>query len=136
MPARQRFALPTPFLGQHTCGFTLLEVLTAMAVLAIALGAAIKVVADGARNAAYIEEQTLAHWLALNKIAEQRLGTTAPPVGTQTGASEFAGQEWHWTAVISETADAATRRLQIEIRRQPNDAKPFLTRTAFLPVMK
>ncbi len=122
--------------AQRVGGFTLLEVLTAMAVLAIALGAAIKAVSDGACNATEIEERTLAHWLALNKIAEQRLLAAAPSVGAEKGSSLFAGRDWHWTAVVSETPDATTRRLQIEIRRQPGEARPLLTRTAFLPVLK
>jgi general secretion pathway protein I len=122
--------------GQGACGFTLLEVLTAMTVLAIALGAAIKAISDGARTTAYIEEQTLAHWLALNKIAEQRLSTTLPSVGSQGGSTQFAGQQWHWTAVLSATPDAATRRLQIEIRRPPGEGRPLITRIAFLPAVK
>lgn len=122
--------------AQHVWGFTLLEVLTAMAVLAIALGAAIKAVSDGAWNATAIEERTLAHWLALNKIAERRLLASAPAFGARAGSSPFAGRDWHWTAIVSATADVATRRLQIEIRRQPGDAQPVLIRTAFLPVLK
>jgi general secretion pathway protein I len=127
---------PNRFPAKQACGFTLLEVLIAMAVLAIALAAAIKAVSDGARTATHIEERTLAHWLALNKIAEQRLGSTVPPVGIQQGSAQFAGQDWHWTAVVSETPDASTRRLQIEIRHEPGAVQPLLSRTAFLPVLK
>lgn len=130
----QRSGSRSGSLGYRTCGFTLLEVLTAMVVLAIALGAALKAVSDGARNAASIEERTLAHWLALNKIAEQRLAAALPAVDTQRGTSRFAGRDWHWTAVLSATPDAAIRRLRIEIRRQQADPQPLLTRTAFLPI--
>lgn len=122
--------------ARRSCGFTLLEVLIAMTVLALALGAALKAVGDGARNATYLQEQTLAHWLALNKIAEQRLALTPPSVGTQSGRSQFAGRDWYWTAVLGATPDTATWRLQVEIRRQPEDAQPLLTRTAFLPVAR
>ena len=133
---RQRSSSGNGLALQRACGFTLLEVLTAMAILAIALGAAIKAVSDGARNAIEMEERTLAHWLALNKIAEQRLRANGPSIGSQQGSSQFAGQNWHWTAVVSPTPDAATRRLQVEIRRQLGKAQPLLTRTAFLPVLK
>ncbi|MFZ0256998.1 MAG: type II secretion system minor pseudopilin GspI [Gammaproteobacteria bacterium] len=133
---KRRSGSPSRLLRQRACGFTLLEVLTAMTVLAIALGAAIKAVGDGARNTAHIEEQTLAHWLALNKIAEQRLSAAVPSVGTQSGSTQFAGQDWHWTTMLSATPDAATRRLQIEIRRPPGEGRPVITRIAFLPVVK
>jgi general secretion pathway protein I len=107
-----------------------------MAILAIALGAAVKAVSDGARNAAHLEERTFAHWLAVNKIAEQRLATSGLAVGSQSGSTRFAGRDWHWTAVVSATPDVATRRLQIEIRHHSGEAQPLITRTAFLSVLK
>lgn len=133
---RHSARLPDPSLFLPARGFTLLEVLTAMAVLAIALGAAIKALSDGAHNAAQIEERTLAHWLALNKIAEQRLKPVAPAVGMAQGSSPFAGRNWHWTAVVSATPDVTTRRLQVEIRRRADEDQPLLTRTAFLSVSR
>lgn len=100
------------------------------------LGAAIKAVSDGARSAADLEQRTFAHWIAMNIIAEQRVAATGPSIGTQSGSTEFAGQEWYWRTVVSATPDIATSRLQVEIRRQPGEAQPVITRTAFLPVLK
>ncbi len=59
--------------GARHRGFTLLEVLVALAVLAIAMAALIKTGGENTRSAAYLRDKTLAQWVAMNVIAEQRL---------------------------------------------------------------
>ena len=56
---------------QH--GFTLLEVLVALAILAIVMGALIKVTDSYAFNAGYLQQKTLAQWIAENKATEYQL---------------------------------------------------------------
>ena len=48
-------------------GFTLLEVLVALAILAISLAVLLKISAQNANNAAYLRDKTFAHWIALNQ---------------------------------------------------------------------
>ena len=55
-------------------GFTLIEVLIALAILAIAICAVLKALGDSARNASQLQSKLAAHWLAMNKVAECQLG--------------------------------------------------------------
>lgn len=98
-----------------SAGFTLIEVLVALAVLAVALGALIRTAGDAAANAGHLRDKTLAHWVAMNRIAEQQLAPTWPSVGERGGETEMAGREWHWEEVVEATEDADMRRLTVHV---------------------
>src|SRR5690554_8222161 len=66
-------------------GFTLLEVLVALTVLAVALAALVKTGADHARNSAYLQERTLAHWAGQNLLTEFQTGMRVVAEGGRTG---------------------------------------------------
>lgn len=112
-------------------GFTLLEVLVAMAVLAISMGAVIKVAAEGGHNAGYLREQTLASWVALNKVNEVILDRSWPEVGNSQGVATLAGREWRWEMRISNTADEDLRRLDIAVSASDNAAVSLAELSAF-----
>ena len=57
----------------------------------------IEAVTQEARNGTYLRDKTLAHWIAMNVVTEQRLQTAPPPVAESSDDVEFAGQRWHWT---------------------------------------
>ena len=76
-----------------TRGFTLIEVLIALAVLAIALSAVIKGVSANANNAAHLRDRMLAHWVAMNKVTELQTNTTLPTPGVTTGTMLMAEHE-------------------------------------------
>lgn len=113
-------------------GFTLLEVLVALAVIAIALAAIVGETAQRLRNAARLTDRTLAHWVAMNQITEQQLGTTWPTAGVTTGTVDLAGREWFWTAKVSNTEDADVRRLDVEVRADKGEEKPRSSAIAYL----
>ncbi|MCP4040639.1 MAG: type II secretion system minor pseudopilin GspI [Gammaproteobacteria bacterium] len=92
-------------------GFTLLEVLVALAVVAIALAAAVKAVGVNADNAAYLRDKTIAHWIALNRITEQQLLEEWPSPGTSSGTAAMAGNDWSWEVTVSETSDSDVRKI-------------------------
>ena len=66
-------------------GFTLLEVLVALAVLAVALAALVKTGADHARNTSYLQERTLAHWAGQNLLTEFQTEMRVVAGGGRTG---------------------------------------------------
>ncbi len=114
-------------------GFTLLEVVIALAVIAIAMGALIKSGTQHAQTASYLRDRTLAHWVAMNRVAELQLAESWPGVGESNGRIEMAGREWWWRARVEATFDEDVRRLEVEVARG-DDAKDVLTRSvAFLP---
>ena len=105
-------------------GFTLIEVLVAMAILAITLGAVIKTVGANARNASYLREKTIAHWVASNKLVEIELQKTWPSLGIMKGEEEMANNTWHWQIKVIETPDENVRRLEISVTASEPGEKP------------
>ncbi|MFN3579299.1 MAG: type II secretion system minor pseudopilin GspI [Pseudomonas sp.] len=70
-------------------GFTLLEVLVAMTILAVALAALIKGGSDHSRNTLYLQERTLAHWAGQNVLAEYEAGMRPVAQGNRSGDVEM-----------------------------------------------
>lgn len=103
-------------------GFTLVEVLVAVTVLAVAMGAVISGMARQASNAAYIREKTIALWVAHNRLTEIALEPTWPSTGSSDGDVEMAGVRWRWSAAVEETADPKVRRVDVGVRVDGRDA--------------
>jgi general secretion pathway protein I len=99
----------------RAAGFTLVEILVALAILAIAVAAVVSAVSGHVNNAAYLRDRTLAHWVAMNKIAELQVGGDWPAPGTQKGESLMAAQEWSWQVTVSATDDADVQRLDVSV---------------------
>jgi general secretion pathway protein I len=110
-----------PTSNAKTNGFTLLEVLVAMAILAITLGTIIKTVSSYANNASYLKERTLAQWIAENKAAEYQLKKEFPAPGRKEGEIDMANQQWQWQVKISTTQDTRLRRLDISVYTESGD---------------
>lgn len=106
-------------------GFTLIEVLIALAVLAIALSAVIKGVGANVNNAAHLRDRMLAHWVAMNKVAELQADTTFPTPGVTTGTMLMAEHEWIWQVTVSTTPNATIQRLDVEVRGKKEDKQPL-----------
>lgn len=96
-------------------GFTLVEVLVAVAVLAIAMSAVIGAMARQADNAGYLRQKTIALWIAHNRLAELQLQKEIPGTGRSDGRVEMAGVEWTWQAEVKTTEDERLRRIDIRV---------------------
>lgn len=104
MPARQA--------NEH--GMTLIEVLVALLVIAIALAAAIRSVNAGISNTDYLKQRSIAQWVAMNHANEvQLLPATAKTHGQFK--TEMAGQTWQINSKASATADSAIQRVEISV---------------------
>ncbi len=112
-------------------GFTLLEVLVAMTILAVALGAMIRSTGDAAANVNYLRERTLAGWVAENQIMERLLLADWPSVGINNGRDEMAGREWLWEVEVQATEDPDLRRIDVTVARDTDPDSPLATLTAF-----
>lgn len=120
-------------LGRNASGFTLLEVMVALAVLAIALAALIKGVTANAANAAYLRDKTLAQWVGMNVVTEQRLMGEWQDKGTKRGEEEMGNHTWYWSATLAETFDEDVRRLEVEVRgSEERDDAPLARLVAFV----
>ena len=102
---------------KRAAGFTLLEVLVALAVLAIAMGAIISVATQSANTIGYLRDQTFAGWVALNKINELSLDPEPwPERGGRKGNSELANRTWFWETRFQKTSDSDLTALEIVVR--------------------
>ncbi|MCU7796385.1 MAG: type II secretion system minor pseudopilin GspI [Candidatus Thiodiazotropha sp. (ex Myrtea spinifera)] len=113
-------------------GFTLFEILIALAILAIALGAIISLASNQTLNTAHLRDKTFAHWLALNKIAELQLTGEWPAKGKKQGDEEMGLHEWHWVRTVTDTPDDRVRQVEIAIFRVKSDQSPVTTLVSFL----
>ncbi len=96
--------------GDADRGFTLLEVLVALAVVGIGLGAALRLLDVTQRTLWQREQRMVADWVARNVIVAMRLDEA----GTGSGRVAMAGREWHWS-LTKDPADMTGRRLRIRV---------------------
>src|SRR3569623_920718 len=94
-------------------GYTMIEILVALAIIATAVAAIVAGVSGYVSNAAYLRDRTLAQWVVMNKVAELQLGNAWPTPGAQHGASLMADHEWSWEVNNSATDDPDVVRLDV-----------------------
>ncbi len=111
-------------LNKRIAGFTLLEVLVALAILAIALAAVIKSTTENAENLRYLRDKTLAQWVARNVITDLQVRNQWPDLGETKGQARMANQDWYWTLQVSETMDKELRRLDVQVRDREEAREP------------
>lgn len=100
-------------------GFTLLEVVVALLVLAIALGALVGSVTRHTEVSAQLKERTIAHWLAMNLVAEKEALKAWPAPGSrEEGRTELGGHRWRWELKTEKTPAPSVRRLIVQVRRR------------------
>jgi len=112
-------------------GFTLIEILIAVAVVAIALSAIVTEVSRDLHYAHLLRNKTLAQWVAMNKITEWQITENWPDPGQQQGETEMARQTWYWRINTSTTDDKNIRRLDVEVSDQ-KDNDNLVTLLAYL----
>lgn len=104
----------------NASGFTLLEVMLALAVFAFAGTALLKVAGSSLLGTAHIERLSVAQWVAANQLVEANLSDKWPPQKS-SGEVEMAGREWFWQQIVQETEDKNMRAITIEVRESEND---------------
>jgi general secretion pathway protein I len=115
-------------------GFTLVEVLVALMVVAMGLAALMVAVSGTARTSGYLRDKTLAQWMALNRLAEVRLNLIKFGQNTDTGEINFANRTWHYDTRYFDTSIPSMKRVVVRI--YAGDAKtkgnPLLEATGFM----
>jgi general secretion pathway protein I len=115
-------------------GFTLVEVLVALMIVAMGLAALMITVSSTARTSGYLRDKTLAQWMALNRLSEVRLNLTKFGQNTDTGELSFANRTWHYDTRYFDTSFATMKR--VVVRVYAGDAKtkgnPLAESTGFL----
>ena len=101
---------------RRNSGFTLIEVLVALAVLAIALAAVMQTVTYSIDITANLRDHNVALWVAQNRLTQHQVTLSWPAPDTTEGSVEMAGRTWYWRELVSTTPEAQMRRIAIEVR--------------------
>ena len=108
-------------------GFTLIEVLVALAVLAIALAAVMRAMGQAIDVTASLRDRNEALWVAQNRYAEHQMRRDWPAADTTDGDTVMGGKKWFWREQVSTTPEPRLRRIEITVRRT-SDSKNTLAK--------
>ncbi len=105
-------------------GFTLIEVLLALAIVAIALTALLRAISQDVTHADRIKEKSISHWVAMQGITALQLGLINAPLNQDISqVTTLFGQRWYWRAKLTQTK--VKKMQQISIMVSNKQAGPF-----------
>ena len=115
-------------------GFTLIEVIVALGIIATAMAAVMMTVSANVRNATGLKERTFAHWVAMNKMNELMLQNESefPSIKKTTGSVLMAEHEWFWEQEVEKTEVDTVRRVYLRVRVNEEDEFPMTTLVGFV----
>lgn len=113
-------------------GFTLIEVMAALAIVAIAIGTLIKAASSYTTSTSHLRDRTYARWVAANRLAELRALREWPDLGKSDGEAELARQTWYWRIETKKVQDASLRQVEIQVRRKRDAKSALFTLTSFV----
>lgn len=113
-------------------GFTLIEVMLAMAVFAIAGVALVSSTETHFRNLSHLETKMMASWVASNQLVEARLDTSWPLRNNKKGKVELAGREWFWIQKVAKTTDQNMSAVSIDVRLNQADKFSLSSLTTYV----
>lgn len=93
----------------------MLEVLIALAILAIAMAAVARASMQMTDSSSALKQRLLANWVADNRLAEHMARSEWPPVGLKNGVEEQAGLSLRWEENVANTPNVAFRRVEINV---------------------
>jgi general secretion pathway protein I len=96
-------------------GFTLVEILVALAILAVALTAGMRALAQATDSAGTLKQRTLALWVAQNRIAAAQLESPWPAPGRRNGTATQAGTAFAFDETISPMPNPAFRKIEVVV---------------------
>ena len=111
-PTRLRYRIVGP--TRSAAAFTLIEVLVALAIVAVALSAGMRALAQSADGASALKARTLALWVAENRLARAQLGVDIAG-GTASGRETQANMLLVWRETITATPNPAFRKIEIVV---------------------
>jgi general secretion pathway protein I len=98
-----------------TAGFTLVEILVALAIIAVALTTGLRALAQATDSAAALKQRTLALWVAQNRVAAAQLESPWPPPGRRDGTADEGNTTFTFAETISATPNPAFRKIEVVV---------------------
>jgi general secretion pathway protein I len=112
-------------------GFTIVEVMVALAIVSFSLAAIAASMGQMIDTANAMRERSFASWIAHNKLTEMRLANVVTEMTSPSGELEYAGTEWSWRAVVSETGVENLFRVDVTVS-YPGEEDGIRTVTGFI----
>ena len=118
-------------------GFTLVEVMVALAIVALALPALLFALQQQVDATGYLRDKSMAHAVAANKLSEVRILALARGdllKGRESGVVTMSERDWYWWMESKVTEVPLFYRLQVDVALGEEDAdSPLYSLVAFLP---
>jgi len=96
-------------------GFTLIEAVVALLIVALGMTAVFMQLNQFASNAIYLQDKTLASWIGSNVVTEYSLSPDWPEIGESEDELEYAGREWHIQIQVEETPVENLHRVDVAV---------------------
>jgi general secretion pathway protein I len=114
-------------------GFTLIEVLIAVAILAIVMGGAHSLFNGSALGLGRTQHQTYALWVLRNYSTRLKLDNTWPSVGSKNRETVTLGKrDWYIEGITQATGNDQFRKMEITVYADKQRSQPLLTNYAYL----
>lgn len=113
-------------------GFTLIEILVAVAILAIALAATTRAAGVATDGALEVRQRLLATWAAENRVAEMRARKVFPNTGSTQYAAEQGGLALTLVEAVSDTPNPTIRKVEIAVADARDPARVLTRLTAYV----
>lgn len=97
-------------------GFSLLEVMVALAVFSLGALALLNVLGESSRSQTVAADRAIARIVAENRLVEAMAATTALAPGAFSGVEEAMGREWDWEMTVAPSPDPAILRIDVRVR--------------------
>ena len=118
--------------GPRRGGFTLIEVLVALVIVAVALLASLRAAGQGTNDARELRARLFAGWVAENLIAERRARGEWMPPGIERGQSRQGGQDFAWRMEVSATPNQSFRRVDVAVSPAQGETPVLFRLTGFV----
>ena len=113
-------------------GMTLIEVMVALAVFAIASLSVVNVTTEHIRTLTYIEQKNIAQWIANNHLTQLQLEKKFPGLGSKQGKLEYGVGTWYWQQQVKKTEDPKFRSVTIRILTKEGSDNSLAELTTFV----
>ena len=116
----------------RSAGFTLIEVMVALTILAVALAAGYRALGQSSNNADLLKRRALAQWVAQNQVAAMLLRQASSATGT--GQSSLGGVDFLWRSTMTQTPNPTFRRIEIVVADRTDPDYRLARLAAYLSV--
>jgi len=113
-------------------GFTLVEVLVALAIVSIALLAALRASGQATNAVSELRLRLFAGWVAENRLAEHRARGEWLPLGVGRGRQSQGGVEFAWREEVIATPNSAFRRVDVFVSAPAEESHTLARLTGFV----